>query len=119
MYQTSEAYRKAIVQGARTAIGYIADINGNILLGQEQLQKIDIEASANSGEDLLPGSCLCDKLKITALDPTGTVTSLNWAGKEIVPYLGVETADGAETIPMGAVSYTHLDVYKRQMYWSL
>ena len=101
MYQTSEAYRKAIVQGARTAIGYIADINGNILLGQEQLQKIDIEASANSGEDLLPGSCLCDKLKITALDPTGTVTSLNWAGKEIVPYLGVETADGAETIPMG------------------
>ena len=89
MYPVSDAYKEAITAEKRTVICRIDDMEGNALLEQGgALQTAELEAAANSGDDIVLGSCLCDQLKITALDGDGTLTTMMWDGREIVPYMG-------------------------------
>ena len=101
MYQVSDAYKAAIISGERKMVGQITDTKGTVILGQTQLQNIEIEQAANSGDDLTLGSYLSDRITVTAVDPDGAIAAMPWGEMEFVPWLGVETADGPEMVPMG------------------
>lgn len=106
MYPTSDAYKAAIFAHERTTLSRIDDVDGNVLIAPEAMKSADIEAAANSGDDITLGSCLCDQIKITAMDEDGTLTTIDWDGREIVPYMGVETTGGPELVPMGVFVVT-------------
>ena len=101
MYEVSDAYKAAITSAERRALGYITDLGGTIILDQKQLQSIEIEQAANSGDDLTLGSYLSDCIAITAMDPDGAIAAMPWGEMEFIPWLGVETTAGPEMVPMG------------------
>ena len=76
MYEVSDAYKAAITSAERRALGYITDLGGTIILDQKQLQSIEIEQAANSGDDLTLGSYLSDCIAITAMDPDGAIAAM-------------------------------------------
>ena len=113
MVSVSPAFQAAATADERRVVGYLYKGNEK-LYGGDVIQSMKITELCGGGEDLVPGVCACSEAEAVLLNLDGALDGVFQTGQELIPHLGFLTENGEETVPMGAVSYTHLDVYKRQ-----